>query len=115
MKILRIAALVVLVLISLTAGAAKVMRVPEEVAFFQAAGLSVAMLVALGTLQLLGGVLLIFARVRMPGAAIAALGLAVSTIVIFINGDVGFGLFSLSPLLLAGFVAWAYRSGVVDS
>ena len=101
--------LVVLILLSLSAGVAKVMKVPNEVEFFQGAGLSLGLLLALGFVQLIGGALLAFRRVRMLGAIVAALGFGISTVAIFLSGQAAFGVFSLLPVMMAAFVAKVER------
>lgn len=104
MKIFRIVVLVVLIAMSLSAGAAKVMQMPQEVQFFEAAGLNVHLLMALGALQIIGGVLAAFPDFRKSGAIIIGVGFLVSSFAIFMTGDIAFGAFSLLPVALAGFL-----------
>lgn len=47
--------------------------------------------------QLLGGILLVVAKSRIYGAVIAAGSFLASTVVIFMTGQVGFGLFRYYP------------------
>ncbi len=89
-----------LIVLSLTSGAAKVLQVADDVKFFQEAGLSINMLVLLGIFQILGGVLLIFQKTRISGAIIVAISLVISTVVILVNGKVLFGVVSLLPVIL---------------
>ncbi|MBL4619215.1 MAG: DoxX family protein [Marinicaulis sp.] len=104
MKKLLLANLVVLILLGLSAGAAKIMQAPQELKFFQDAGLSANLLIIFGVLQVAGGILLVFARTRKPGAVLLAATLGASAIMIFMNGMIAFGLFSLLPILMAGIV-----------
>ena len=104
MKLVRKINLVLLGLLSLSAGAAKVMQVPAEVGFFQDAGLSIKLLILLGAVQLAGGILLLFQNVRKTGATIMAVTFLISSIVIFINGTIAFGVFSFLPIVMAFFV-----------
>lgn len=104
MKILRIAILAIVSLLSVAAGLAKVMRVPQEASFFEGLGLSLGLMIALGGLQLVGGVLVIFPKSRKLGAILAAIAFLMSAIMVFMNGQIGFGLFSLLPAALAGSV-----------
>ena len=98
--------LILLILICLGAGAAKIMQEPTEVKYFMDAGLGLNVLLLLGGVQILAGILLMFQTVRRRGAVIAAAGFLVSSIIIFINGQIAFGFFSLLPVLMAGFVIW---------
>lgn len=99
----------IIALMSIAAGLAKVMQAPQEMEFLQGAGLSTAMIVAFGLVQVLGGVLLIPGRTRLPGMVLAALAFLVSAILIFTSGDLAFGLVSLLPVALSCVVI--YQSG----
>ena len=98
--------LVLLILISLGAGAAKVMQAPDEVKYFMDSGLGLNALLVLGGAQLLGGILLVFQNTRRRGAGIMMATFLVSTIIIFMNAQMTFGALSLLPVLMAGFVIW---------
>ena len=88
-------------LLSIAAGLAKVMQAPQEVEFLQSFGLSSVLIVAFGLVQVSGGVLLVPQKTRLPGAVLAALALVVSTILIFVGGNLVFGLVSMLPVALA--------------
>lgn len=109
MKILRIANLVVLVLLSISSGISKIILLPQEVEFFGGAGYSNTLIIMYGAAQLAGAVLLIFRKARIAGAATMAVTFAISTIVIFANGNVVFGLVSILPILMAGFILTSAR------
>ncbi len=102
MKIFQTVILVILVLMSLSAGAVKLLQMPQEVNFFASAGLGVALLMALGAIQILGGVLAAVPKFKLPGVSIIAAGFFASTIVIFMTGQIAFGAFSLLPVVFAG-------------
>ena len=115
MKSIRNSILVIVILLSLSAGAVKLMKMPHEVKFFHDAGLGVTLLVILGAVQLLGGILLVFAKSRIYGAVIAAGSFLASTVVIFMTGQVGFGFFSLLPIVLAGLiVTWSNQQRPIE-
>ena len=80
------------------------MKVPEEMEFFQGVGFSENLLVLFGATQLIGGALLIFRQTRTAGATIVAVTFCISTIAIFMAGNIGFGFFSILPILMAGIV-----------
>jgi len=91
---------VLLIVLSFSAGTAKVLQVADDVKFFQDAGISINILVLLGLFQIVGGVLLIFQKTRISGAVIVAISLFISSAVILINGKVLFGIVSLLPFIL---------------
>lgn len=109
MKILRIAILAIVAILSLAAGLAKVMRVPQEAVFFEGLGLSLGLMTAIGALQLVGALCVIFPKSQKLGAILAATAFLTSAIMIFMNGQIAFGLFSLLPAALAGSVLF-FRS-----
>jgi hypothetical protein len=101
MKVFNIVIVAVIALLSIAAGAAKVMQVPEELEFLQSMGFSVPLIVAFGSAQIVAGVLLVFPKTRIPGCAIAIVAFSLSTVMIFISGDARFGAFSTLSILLA--------------
>lgn len=101
MKILKLILLVIVILVCISAGIAKVMRMPQEVQFFEALGVNLILLTLLGLLQVMAGLLLIAKKTRRSGAILAALAFLASTVMIFANGQIGFGLFSLIPVALS--------------
>lgn len=109
MKILKIVIVGIITLLSIAAGLAKVMQAPQEMEFLQGAGLSTAMIVAFGLVQVLGGILLIPGRTRLPGAVLAALAFLMSAILIFTSGNLPFGLVSLIPVALASAIIYQSR------
>jgi hypothetical protein len=96
---------VVIGLLSIAAGGAKIALVPEEVEFLSQIGFSNTLTISFGIMQTLGGVLLVVPFTRLYGALLAVAGFAVSAILVFVSGNAVFGGVSLLPLLLAGFVA----------
>ncbi len=107
MRLVHLILLVVLGLLSLFAGAAKLLASPGEVDLLAAAGLSTIWLWPHGALQVISAALLAIARLRGAALIGIAMGFAVSALVIFLAGYNAFGLFSLAPVALA---AWAWRT-----
>jgi hypothetical protein len=105
LKIINILLLTIVVLLSVAAGAAKVMQAPQEMEFLQGFGFSPALIVLFGVVQIIGGILLIPPKTRLPGVILAGLALILSTALIFIGGDMKFGLFSIIPIALIGVIA----------
>jgi len=106
MKIVNVLIIVVVVLLSIAAGAAKVMQVPQEMEFLRSVGLSESLIMVFGLIQIAGGVLLMTQKTRLIGAVLAASAFVLSTILIFIGGNIEFGLFSILPIVLAGIVIY---------
>lgn len=106
MKFINIFIVAVIALLSIAAGLAKVMQSPQEIEFLQGLGLSVFLIIVFGLVQITGGVLIAPKKTRLPGAVLVTLGFVVSTVLIFIGGNVAFGLFSLIPAALAGVIIY---------
>ena len=101
MKIVNILIIAIIVVLSIAAGLAKVMQTQQEMEFLQGFGLSSALIVAFGLVQILGGVLLVPQKTRLAGAVLATSALVVSTVLIFVGGNLAFGLVSILPIALA--------------
>lgn len=96
-----------LALLGVAAGIAKLLQTPQEMAFFQEQmGFSAEAIMAFGLLQLVAGLMLVFKKTRMVGAALLGLTLFLSSIVIFMAGETSFGMVSLIPVLMADLVVW---------
>ncbi len=109
MSLFRKIILIVLILMSLAAGAAKVLQMPQEIQFFQTAGLGIVLLMVLGVVQVVGAGLAAVPKTRTIGAGLMGVGFLVSAAVIFMTGNIGFGVFSLLPVALAGFLMTGAR------
>lgn len=104
MKILKKVNLVLLTLLSVTSGIAKIMQLPQEIQFFGDAGFGETPVILFGVAQLAGGVLLVFQKVRELGAIIVAVTFCISTVLIFKDGKIAFGFISILPILMLGIV-----------
>ena len=109
MKIINILIIAVIALLSIAAGLAKVMQTPQEMEFLQGLGLSPALIIVFGLIQISGGLLLVTQKTRIVGAVLATFAFVVSTVLIFVGGNLAFGLFSMLPVGLAA--AITYQSG----
>lgn len=101
MRFVRVLIITIVVLLSVAAGLAKVMEAPQEVEFLQSVGLSTPLIILFGLIQIVAAVLLVSQKTRMVGASLAALAFAVSSVLIFVAGNLSFGLVSILPVLLA--------------
>ncbi len=108
MKIVNILIISVVALLSIAAGLAKVMQTEQEMEFLQSFGLNSVLIIAFGMVQIVGGVLLVPSKTRMFGAVLATSAFIVSTILIFVGGNLGFGLMSTIPIALGCVIV--YRS-----
>ena len=106
MKIIYILIVVIIALLSISAGLAKVMQAPQEMEFLQSVGLSKIVIFIFGLVQIAGGVLLTPKKTRMFGAVLASSAFVVSTVLIFVGGNLAFGMFSILPIALAGTVIY---------
>lgn len=111
MKILNVVLVVLVALLSVAAGAAKVMLAPQEVEFLQSFGFTPSLIIGYGVVQVVGGTLLAIPKLRKVGAIVTALAFGVSTILIFIAGNAVFGLISLLPIILIGLVFLTAKQG----
>jgi hypothetical protein len=105
-KIINLLIVAIIALLSIAAGLAKVMQTQQEMEFLQGLGLNSFLIVGFGLVQIIGGVLLVPKKTRMPGAILVALAFAVSTALIFMGGNFAFGLFSVIPIALAGVIIY---------
>lgn len=109
MKIVNMVLITIIALLSIAAGVAKVMAVPEEVQFLESFGFSVTLISAYGLCQILGGFLFALPKTRIVGAVITIAAFALSTVLIFISGNLTFGVVSIVPIALASMVVFLPR------
>jgi len=100
MQILKIALLTILILMSLAAGAAKILQMPQELEFLSHLGMGARAVMLLGIIQAVGGVLLVPPQSRRIGALIAIVALIVSGLALFTSGNTGIGLITLFPIAI---------------
>lgn len=87
--------LVLLILLSLATGLVKVLRMPAEMDLFAKAGFGEQGVTALGLLQMMGALMLLFQRSRRTGAIAMAGTFVFASAVVFLAGMIPFGIFSL--------------------
>jgi hypothetical protein len=104
MNIVKRIILVILVALGVAAGAAKIMLMPDEIELFQVAGFGENLLFIFGLIQITSAILMLFVKPRRIGAAALAATFAISTVLIFLSGQVAFGIGSLIPILLIGII-----------
>ncbi|PUB09780.1 hypothetical protein [Yoonia sediminilitoris] len=109
-KFVFLSALIAVSLISIAAGAAKVMRTPQEVEFFMQAGLGIIPLIILGVIQSAGGVIAFLPKFRFAGLSLVTLGFFLSVVVIALTGNIAFAAISMLPVLLSGGLALRERN-----
>ena len=107
MKNLKILNILLLGLLAISAAMPKNLALKHEVEFFAENGLSLQFLFIFGLVQLVGGLLLITAKTRMLGATACAVTFLGSAVMLFNTAQPAFALFSLLPVAMALFVAFA--------
>jgi hypothetical protein len=105
-KIVVAVVAVLLGLLSIAAGVAKIALLPDEVAFLSQFGFGTLLIAFFGTVQFLGGILLVIPRTRSPGALVAALAFGLSAVLLLVAGNSAFAGVSLVPAILAGLIAY---------
>lgn len=106
MRVAHITVAVLIGLLSLAAGAAKIALVPEERSFLGQFGFTDALTIAFGIVQVLGGLLIMFAGTRFFGAILAGAAFALSFALLLVGGQLAFAALSLVPVGLAGVIAY---------
>jgi hypothetical protein len=97
----------VLGILSLVAGAPKLLQMPQDLAFLSSIAVAGSAVSALGAAQLVGGLLLFPGKTRLIGAGMTAVVFGISSAALLIGGDVTLGLVSLLPVAAA--LALGYR------
>ena len=115
MKLAMTSLAVLIGLLSIAAGGAKVTLVPEEAEFLAQFGFSDLTTRVFGSFQILGGLLSILPATRVFGLLLSATGFAVSAVLIFSSGNVVFGSVSLIPIALALVVSQRARGDHASS
>ena len=113
MKIGYIILLVVLTILAVASGIAKITLTQNDVEFFGRYGFSDPMLIAFGVTQLIGGVLLPWKTTRFIGATVIACTFVVSLVMLLIDGNIPVSLITAIATLLLFVVmqqSWPLRS-----
>jgi len=100
MNALNITLVLLLALLGIAAGTAKVMEIPQEMEFLLGVGLSADHILGLGVMQILGGVLMVLFKARFIGSIIAALAFLLTSVLLFMSENMLFAAVSLVPLAL---------------
>ena len=96
--------LVLLIILAISSGVTKIALMQQEVDFFGKYGFSNPILVAFGTTQLLGGVLLAFKKTRFSGAAIVTITFLISLAVLLMEGNKPVSIVTVVAILMLGIV-----------
>lgn len=106
MKITITIIAVLLGLLSIAAGGAKIALVPEELKFLSQFGFTNTLTIVYGIIQVLAGILLLIPKTRLYASIIAVLAFGLSVVLLFMAGNLPFAGISLIPVVLAGLVAY---------
>ncbi len=96
---------ILLLLLGFSTSIVKFISLEAEIALFQKAGFTNELIFAFGLLQFVSTILTTIPTTRRYGAVFLALTFLLATFVVFAAGMVGFGIFSVSFILLALFFA----------
>ncbi len=105
---------IVIALLSLAAGIAKVMQVPQEVEFLTGQGLSLNMIMAFGITQILGGVLLLIPKTKLIGGIISLIAFVVSAVLVFKSGNIAFALISTIPAFILTLIIYQNKNNTLQ-
>ncbi len=97
---------IIIALLSLAAGTAKIMQTPQEVEFLTGQGLSLNLIMAFGIIQILGGILLLVPKTKLIGAVISLIAFTASAILVFSSGNINFGVISMIPVAILIFMIY---------
>ncbi len=106
MKIIKIILTILIVLLSITAGLAKVMQLPEEMIFLTELGLNSTMILVFGVIQIISGFLLATPKSKLFGLVLTAIAFLTSAILVFISGDILFTIVSMLPVAITLFLIY---------
>lgn len=100
MNALNITIVLLLALLSIAAGTAKVMEIPQEMEFLLGFGFNVEQILVFGVVQIIAGVLMILFKARFVGSVIAALAFLLTSVLLFMSENTLFAAVSLIPVAL---------------
>ncbi|TLU61354.1 hypothetical protein FE810_15190 [Thalassotalea litorea] len=106
MKILHLALIVIITLLAIAAGMAKLLGSPQEVQFLKGFGFNSLLIMIYGLVQVTGGVLLVIPKTLKLGATITVFAFSLSCILIAVSGNYAFFLISILPIAITAFIFW---------
>ena len=104
MKAVSTTIVVLLVLLAVSSGIAKILLMEQDVVFFAKYGFSNPILITYGLTQLFGGLLMIVAKTRLAGAITVAITFLVSLVLLLIEGNIPVSIITVVATLLLGVV-----------
>lgn len=104
MNILPKLNLVILVFLATSSGIAKIILMPQEVEFFGSYGFTNPILISYGVMSLIGALLLIANKTRLYGAIIVSIVFFISAVVLILDKNIPFTIFTFIALLMLGLV-----------
>jgi len=112
MKVFLKVGLAVLVFLAVSSGITKIILMEQDVEFFGRYGFTNPMLIAFGVTQLIGGCLLVPQRTQLVGAGLVEATFLLSAVLLAIEGNIQFAVFTVVALIMLGFVA---RQNLIDT
>lgn len=111
MKVVHIVIVAILVFLAVSSGIAKILLMPQDAIFFGKYGFTAPLLVGFGVAQVIGGVMIVFAKSRVIGAVIVAITFAISLVLLVMESSVPASILTLVALAFLGAVIWHNRAG----
>jgi len=96
--------LALLTLLAISSGITKILLMQQDVDFFGKYGFSSPILIVFGSVQLLGGLLLLFPKTRFVGAVVVAVTFLISLAMLLMVGNMVVSIITLVAILLLGVV-----------
>jgi len=106
MKIINIILIALISLLSIAAGLAKIMQVPQEMEFLTLFEFTPSIILMFGVVQVLGGVLIAIPKLRLAGAILIIIVFLLSATLVFLTGNLSFGLISILPVAATGWIIY---------
>ena len=95
-----------LMFLAISLGLTKILLMPQDVEFFGKYGFTNFLLILFGAIQVIGGLLLVFLKTRILGAAIVAATFAISAVILILAGSVPA---TIATLVALGLLGWTIR------
>lgn len=114
-KVAMMVLTVIVALLSVAAGAAKIALVVDEVEFLSQFGFNEPLTMAFDAVQVLGGLLMLIPFARLYGAIGVVIVFTLSEVLILISGNLAFAALSAIPVALSGFIIYFSIAQAADA
>jgi hypothetical protein len=105
-KVIHLIVIAIIALLSIAAGMAKLLELPQEVQFLKGFGFNSMLIISYGLVQVIGGVILTIPKTLKLGAIITVFAFTLSSLLIALSGNYIFALISLLPVAMTVWIYW---------